>query len=107
VRGAPGLSDYVAARHGVIGLTKSAALEYASRGIRVNVIAPGPVVNGRIASLTDEQRQPIRNAVPMKPIGLPKDVAAASLWLCAPESSYLTGAVINLDGGQTSGPFGF
>src|SRR5437660_290909 len=74
-RGVSGLSAYAAAKHGVIGLSKVAALDYADRGIRVNVVAPGRIASERIAGLSEEQRQPIVEAVPMRRIGSPEDVA--------------------------------
>ncbi len=101
--GVRGLSDYVAAKHGVIGLTRSAALEYAAKNVHVNVIAAGPILNDRIAALSDEGRQPIINAVPLRRIGLPDDVSDAAIWLCSDEASFITGAVLPVDGGQMAG----
>ncbi len=69
VSGWRGLGAYVAAKHGVVGLTRSAALDYAAQGIRINAVAPGPIMNDRIASLAEEQREPIAQAVPMQRIG--------------------------------------
>ncbi len=102
--GVHGLGDYVAAKHGVIGLTKTAALDYAARNVRVNAIAAGPIFNERIAALSDEGRQPIINAVPLRRIGLPEDVSAAAIWLCSDEASFITGVVLSVDGGQMAGP---
>ncbi len=101
--GVRGLSDYVAAKHGVIGLTKSAALDYAASKVRVNVIAPGPILNERIAALSDQGRQPIINAVPLRRIGLAEDVCAAAIWLCSDEAAFITGTVLSVDGGQLAG----
>jgi NAD(P)-dependent dehydrogenase (short-subunit alcohol dehydrogenase family) len=100
VGGWAGLGAYVAAKHAVVGLTRSAALDYAARGVRINVIAPGSIMNGRIEALTDEQRKPIAGAVPMGRIGRPDEVAATVLWLCSEAASYITGAVVPVDGGQ-------
>jgi NAD(P)-dependent dehydrogenase (short-subunit alcohol dehydrogenase family) len=95
-----GIGAYVAAKHGVVGLTKTAALDYADRGVRVNVLAPGSIVTDRIGALSEEQRAPIREAVPMHRIGLPEEVAAAAAWLCSDRASFITGAVLPVDGGQ-------
>jgi NAD(P)-dependent dehydrogenase (short-subunit alcohol dehydrogenase family) len=106
LQGARGLSDYSAAKHGVIGASKSVALEFAPQRVRVNVVAPGPILNDRIAALTEEQRAPIVRAVPLGRIGRPEDVAAAVVWLCSDESSFVTGAVLPVDGGRLAGFFG-
>jgi NAD(P)-dependent dehydrogenase (short-subunit alcohol dehydrogenase family) len=100
VGGWRGLGAYVAAKHGMVGLTRSAALDYAAQGIRINAVAPGPIMNDRIASLSDEQREPIAGAVPMHRIGEPEEVAATVAWLCSDWASYITGAVVPVDGGQ-------
>lgn len=100
VGGWRGLGAYVAAKHGVVGLTRSAALDYAPNGIRINAVAPGPIMNERIASLTDEQQEPIAEAVPMRRIGHAEEVGAIVAWLCSDAASFVTGAVIPIDGGQ-------
>jgi NAD(P)-dependent dehydrogenase (short-subunit alcohol dehydrogenase family) len=100
VNGWRGLGAYVAAKHGIVGLTRSAALDYAAQGIRVNAVAPGPIMNGRIAALSDEQREPIAAAVPMHRIGRPEEVAATVAWLCSDAAPYVTGVVVPVDGGQ-------
>jgi NAD(P)-dependent dehydrogenase (short-subunit alcohol dehydrogenase family) len=99
-RGVPGIAGYVAAKHGVIGLTESAALDYAARGVRVNAVAPGPILTHRLTALTDEQRAPLLQAVPMRRLGLPEEVAATAAWLCSDQASFITGAVIPVDGGR-------
>lgn len=96
---ARGISPYVAAKHGVIGLTKIAATEYADRNIRVNAVAPGPVYTDRIAALTDEQRAPITDAVPLGRIASTEEVANAVAWLLSDRSSYVTGVALPIDGG--------
>jgi NAD(P)-dependent dehydrogenase (short-subunit alcohol dehydrogenase family) len=105
LHGVRGLAAYAAAKHGVIGATRSAALDYAAAGIRVNAVAPGPIATGRIAALSEAQRAPIGAAVPLGRIGLPEEVAAAVVWLCTDAAAYITGAVLPIDGGQLAGSF--
>jgi NAD(P)-dependent dehydrogenase (short-subunit alcohol dehydrogenase family) len=100
VAGWRGLGAYVAAKHGIVGLTRSAALDYAAQRIRINAVAPGPIMNDRIASLSDEQREPIAAAVPMHRIGEPEEVATTVAWLCSDWASYVTGTLVPVDGGQ-------
>jgi NAD(P)-dependent dehydrogenase (short-subunit alcohol dehydrogenase family) len=92
---ATGIAAYAAAKHGVIGLTKTAALDYAEKGIRVNALAPGPIL-----TKPEMERAGIGQYVPMKRMGKPDEVAAAAAWLCSDESSYITGAVLAIDGGR-------
>jgi NAD(P)-dependent dehydrogenase (short-subunit alcohol dehydrogenase family) len=101
--GVGGMSGYVAAKHAVIGLTKSAALDYAADGVRVNAVAPGPISSDRIAQLPDEARAQIARAVPLGHIGKPEDVAAAVTWLLSDEAAFITGATLTVDGGRLSG----
>ena len=100
LRGLPGLAAYTAAKHGVIGLTRSAALDYAARGVRVNAVAPGPILSERLAALTDEQRLPVIRTVPQQRIGLPEEAAATVLWLLSDAAAFTTGATIPIDGGR-------
>ena len=103
LQGARGLLAYSAAKHAVIGATKSAALDYAARNVRVNVVAPGPILNDRMASLPEEHRAPIARAVPLGRIGRPEEVGAAVAWLCSDQASFVTGAVLSIDGGRLAG----
>ena len=96
------MGAYAAAKHGVIGATKSAALDYAAKGIRINAVAPGPILNDRIASLPPE-REPIARAVPLGRIGTPEDVAAAVVWLASDAAAFVTGTVVSVDGGRLAG----
>lgn len=100
LRGWQGIGGYVASKHGIVGLTRSSALDYAPRGIRINAVAPGPILTDRIRALSEEQRTPIVQAVPMQRIGLPAEVATTVAWLCSDEAAFITGAVIPIDGGQ-------
>jgi len=95
---------YHAAKHGVIGFTKSAALEYATRGIRVNAVCPGmiqtPMSEQMIAAGQGEElEQMMKTYVPMARLGRPEEIADAVLWLCSSAASYVTGQSISVDGG--------
>jgi NAD(P)-dependent dehydrogenase (short-subunit alcohol dehydrogenase family) len=93
--GNAGLSSYVAAKHGVIGLTKAAALDYADKGIRVNALMPGPIY-----TRPEMEAANVGQWVPMKRMGRPEEVAAVAVWLCSEEAAYITGASIPIDGGK-------
>jgi NAD(P)-dependent dehydrogenase (short-subunit alcohol dehydrogenase family) len=103
LRGVRGMAGYDAAKHGVIGLTETAALDYAPRGVRVNALAPGPILTERLASLGEEGRAPVVRAVPMGRIGLPEEVGALAAWLCSDQASFITGATFPIDGGRLAG----
>lgn len=95
---------YHAAKHGVIGFTKSEALEYATRGIRVNDVCPGmiqtPMSDKMIAEGQGEELDMmLKTFVPMKRLGRPEEIANAVLWLCSDAASYVTGQSISVDGG--------
>jgi NAD(P)-dependent dehydrogenase (short-subunit alcohol dehydrogenase family) len=99
---APSNPAYPASKHGVVGLTKSTAIEFARKGIRVNCICPGPTRTGMHDSLMAVAPQMVEmmNAkVPMGRIGEPEEVAAAAIWLCSDEASYITGHALPVDGG--------
>ena len=94
---------YHAAKHGVLGFTKSAALEYAKQGIRINAICPGliwtPMADQMVASGQGEALKGMESAVPMGRVGRPEEIADAVLWLCSDKASYVTGQSISVDGG--------
>ena len=95
---------YHAAKHGVIGFTKSAALEYATRGIRINAVCPGmiqtPMSDKMIAGGQGEELENMmKTYVPMQRLGRPEEIADAVLWLCSSAASYVTGQSISVDGG--------
>lgn len=100
IAGAPGMAAYVAAKHGVVGLTRTAALDYADRGIRVNAVAPGSIDSGGISAQPDEMRERIGSFAPLGRLGTPGEVAAAVSWLVSPASSYVTGTILAVDGGK-------
>jgi len=96
---------YHAAKHGVRGFTKSAALEYAARGIRINAICPGlihtPMSDQMVAAGQGEALKTMEKSIPMGRVGRPEEIANAVLWLCSDAASYVTGQSISVDGGFT------
>jgi len=98
--GNPGQANYVASKAGLIGLTKSLAQEIASRNITVNAIAPGFIDTDMTAGLSDELKQTMLAHIPLKRFGKPEDVAAAVKFLASEEAGYITGAVLNVNGGM-------
>jgi NAD(P)-dependent dehydrogenase (short-subunit alcohol dehydrogenase family) len=100
--GAPGASVYVASKHAVEGLTKSAALEVAGTGVRVNVVAPGATDTGMLTRFTntDENKAALVSTVPIKRIGTPEEIAQVIAFVASANASYMTGASIPVDGGM-------
>ena len=94
---------YHASKHGVIGFTKSAALEYAARGIRINAICPGliwtPMADQMVAGGQGEALKAMEKSIPMGRVGRPEEIAYAVLWLSSEAASYVTGQSISVDGG--------
>jgi NAD(P)-dependent dehydrogenase (short-subunit alcohol dehydrogenase family) len=100
--GFPGLSAYVASKHGIVGLTRAAALEYASRGIRINAVCPGPIrtpMLDRIFGADSAVAEQITSQVPMARVGKPEEVAEAVVWLSSESAAYVTGHALPVDGG--------
>jgi NAD(P)-dependent dehydrogenase (short-subunit alcohol dehydrogenase family) len=100
--GAPSNPAYPASKHGVVGITKSTALEFARKGIRVNCVCPGPTRTGMNEELTTTNPEMVKamdQKVPMGRIGEPEEVAAAAIFLCSDEASYITGHALPVDGG--------
>jgi NAD(P)-dependent dehydrogenase (short-subunit alcohol dehydrogenase family) len=103
--GNPGRAAYHATKHGVLGLTKSAALEYAPRGIRINAICPGTIETPMVADMMAKGELTVADAVAGQPIGRlgrGDEIAAAVLWLCSPGASLVVGVALPVDGGYTA-----
>jgi NAD(P)-dependent dehydrogenase (short-subunit alcohol dehydrogenase family) len=103
VIGTANLAAYTAGKAGIIALTRVAALDYADAGVRVNVVAPGPILTHHLERAGSYAQQQAAKSVPMGRTGTVAEVAATVLWLCSDAASFITGAVIPLDGGQTAG----
>src|ERR671931_1979097 len=102
--GLPGRAAYHASKHGVIGLTRSAALEYAPRGVRINAICPGTIETAMVEEMIARGELDVPEAVANQPIGRlgrPDEMAAAVLWLCSPAARFVLGVALPVDGGYT------
>ena len=103
--GAGGLSAYVAAKHGVVGLTRAAAIDYAKTGIRVNAVCPGVVETPMVDRLSAELptlRDALVGMAPMGRLGQPEEIAEAIVWLCSDAASFVTGHTLAVDGGYVA-----
>jgi NAD(P)-dependent dehydrogenase (short-subunit alcohol dehydrogenase family) len=103
--GLPQRAAYHAGKHGVIGLTRSAALDYAPRGVRINAICPGVIDTPMVADMLETQREAMDDFLKLQPIGrlgLPEEIAASVLWLCSPGASFVVGVALPVDGGFTA-----
>jgi len=103
LNGTANLAAYVAGKSGIIGLTKVAALDYADQGIRVNVVAPGPILTYHLEAAGPQAQRAAGLSTPMRRVGTAAEVARTVMWLCSDESSFITGTVIPIDGGQCAG----
>ena len=103
VVGAAGMSAYAASKHGVIGLTQSAALEYGTRGVRINAIAPGPIQTPLTAAVPADVIGQIIGRTAQQRYGQPHEVGEVVAWLCSDSASYVTGALVPVDGGWLAG----
>lgn len=103
--GVPGRAAYHAAKHGLVGLTKSAALEYAAQGIRVNAICPGIIETPMVADMLKAEAAVMEEMfrdVPIRRLGTAQEIADPVLWLCSPGSSFVVGVALPIDGGYTA-----
>jgi len=104
--GVPGLTPYTASKHGVVGLTKAVALEYAKSGIRINSVCPGTIKTAmydRVIAKNPEWTKHIVESHPLGRIGVAEEVAEAAVWLCSDLASFVTGHALSVDGGATAG----
>jgi len=102
--GNPGISSYIASKHGVVGLTRTAALEYIQKGIRVNAINPGVIDTQVARDVVDGDPaayEQMEQSIPIKRAGRPEEIASVVLWLCSPGASYVVGHALTVDGGMT------
>ncbi|MDO8213145.1 SDR family NAD(P)-dependent oxidoreductase [Conexibacter sp. CPCC 206217] len=103
LRGVREIGAYVASKHGIVGLTKNGALEYGDAGIRVNAVCPGVIEAGLTEDVSQERKQELMAPHAIKRLGLPTEVAAAALWLCSDDSSFVTGVALPVDAGSIAG----
>ncbi len=96
------LSAYTASKHGIVGLTKNAAIEYAEDGIRVNAVCPGAIMTPLMTAQSPERQQEILAPQAMKRFGTTEEVAAAVVWLCSDEASFITGVALPVDAGSVA-----
>lgn len=103
VRAMTNLAAYGAGKAGIVALTETAALDYADRHVRVNVVAPGPILTHHLERAGEEAQRMAAASVPMARMGTTAEVADVVLWLCSDQSSFVTGATVPIDGGQLAG----
>lgn len=100
IQGSPGRTPYSASKHGVVGLTRSVALEFADEDLRVNAVSPTIVDTPALRSMTEEEQEEVIASVPMGRAAAPEEIADAILWLCSDNASFITGHTLPVDGGK-------
>ena len=103
LQGVANLAAYAAAKAAIVAMTKVAALDYADQGIRVNVVAPGPILTWHLEQAGEEAQRLAGQSTPMRRVGSSEEVADAVLWLCSEQASFITGVTLPIDGGQFAG----
>jgi 3-oxoacyl-[acyl-carrier protein] reductase len=98
--GNPGQANYSASKAGIVGLTKTIAKEYASRGIRANAVAPGFISTAMTDAIPDKIKEDMKRSIPLGHFGVPEDVARAVIFLSSGETDYITGQVFHINGGM-------
>ncbi len=110
LQGMPNQPAYVASKHGVVGLTKAAALEFAGQGVRVNAVCPGTTMTNMVRGGIEAGKytlEAMEALAPVHRVADPAEIARAVRWLCSDEASFVTGAVLPVDGGTLAGPTKF
>lgn len=102
LRGHPGVSAYASSKHGIVGLSRTAAVEFAAEGVRINAVCPGLCDTALIADSDPKAIQAAEEAIPMGRMAQPEEVAATAVWLCSDDASFVTGAPISVDGGAVA-----
>jgi NAD(P)-dependent dehydrogenase (short-subunit alcohol dehydrogenase family) len=103
LQGVGGLTAYVTAKYGVEGLTRVAALDYGAERVRVNALAPGPILTDNLKRAGEEAQRAAAAAMPLQRVGRPKEVADAVVWLCSDAAGFITGSTVTIDGGKLAG----
>jgi NAD(P)-dependent dehydrogenase (short-subunit alcohol dehydrogenase family) len=102
-----GLAGYVTAKAALEGLTRTAALDYAAAGIRINALAPGPILTEQLHRAGADAQRTVAATLPARRLGSPEEVAAAAVWLCGPGAEFVTGTTVTVDGGLLAGMASF
>jgi NAD(P)-dependent dehydrogenase (short-subunit alcohol dehydrogenase family) len=103
LRGVKRIGAYAATKHGILGLTKNGAIEYANDGIRVNAVCPGAIMTPLMTGVSPERQQEILRPQALRRVGEPEEVAAVVVWLCSDEASFVTGVAMPVDAGSVAG----
>jgi NAD(P)-dependent dehydrogenase (short-subunit alcohol dehydrogenase family) len=103
VKGAATFSAYVASKHAVVGLTRTVALEFASSGVRVNALCPGPTDTGMLSRIGDGDYTRFEEGIPLGRVGRPEEIGSVAAWLLLDSPAFMTGSVVSVDGGRIAG----